>query len=218
MRLQPTTILPHRHCNTAPHRCGQGDPPSSSAPDAHDTDPDEAPESNRETPASTHGPSVAAGYESVDELLHQTAELTLRLLRMEEVLSALDSTLADVREEMHAGFIQTSHQVAQPGQKTRKSNSVVVRLSEIEHQATQVSTTQSRLSFLMVLQLVLLLFVLGICVFGFFHRSLQEPGQNGPTVSYMPEPKQDSASSPRNESEQPEQNNESVRKRRRTRR
>ncbi len=53
-----------------------------------------------QSPESEVGPV----QDSVEEVLQQSADQALRLSHLEDILTALNQTLTDIRDEMHAGF------------------------------------------------------------------------------------------------------------------
>jgi hypothetical protein len=76
--------------------------------------------------------------ESVAEMLAQSSEQTLQLVRMEDALSHLTETLDDLREEMHAGFAEIRALVSSAGAVSNAPDPMLsARLDAIEESASR---------------------------------------------------------------------------------
>ncbi|MFC1611900.1 hypothetical protein ACFL6C_13135 [Myxococcota bacterium] len=107
--------------------------------------------------------SENAVQDSVEEVLQQTSAQTLQLSHLEDILNALNQTLGDLQDEMHAGFaeiraVTEATAEGQPRQAGRES--LTVRFDFVEEQAIQANKRQSLLTMIAIGQAVLLVIVL----------------------------------------------------------
>jgi hypothetical protein len=107
----------------------------------------------------------AGVQDSVEEVLQQTSEQTLRLSHLEDILQALNQTLTDLRDEMHAGFAELRVVTEGEGAGSRPTeatfgSSVTDRLDIVEEQVTQAARRQSVIIGVAVVQVVLLVIAL----------------------------------------------------------
>lgn len=107
-------------------------------------------------------PGRAPTDDSVEEMLSQTSEMMLRLVRVEEAVSEMSATLNDTREEMHAGLAELRGALAQLESVLSQRNgdagldvSLAPRLDALDAQTTHsASRLSGRLSLVIILQLL----------------------------------------------------------------
>ncbi|OGQ84175.1 MAG: hypothetical protein A2289_10610 [Deltaproteobacteria bacterium RIFOXYA12_FULL_58_15] len=106
--------------------------------------------------------------DSVEEVLQQSSEQTLRLAHLEDAVNALAQTFSDFQDEMHAGFAEVravteataAQQPVAVGMSGRES--LTERLDFVEEQASQGNKRQGLLTVLAILQTILLIAMLAI--------------------------------------------------------
>jgi hypothetical protein len=118
--------------------------------------------------------SSARAEESVEEVLHQTAEQTVRLSHVEERVKDLNRGFDDLREELLAGFSEMRGIVEQGRQAMFRVEStqaetssamqqrITVRLEAVEEQTTKTHKRQSIMLALVVGQAVMLAVLLWV--------------------------------------------------------
>ncbi|MBI3179456.1 MAG: hypothetical protein HYZ27_07320 [Deltaproteobacteria bacterium] len=108
------------------------------------------------------GETPAPGSDSVEEVLQAASEQALRLSHLEDLLKGVEQTVADLRDEMHAGFVELrvvgEKRAAKPGEGTREILSD--RLDGVEAQATRAGARTALLLGVAVIQAVLTAIVL----------------------------------------------------------
>lgn len=131
--------------------------------------PPAAPQPEPRLSAAPHGRASGGQsgvQDSVEEVLQQTSEQTLRLCHLEDTLEALKQELTDLSDEMHAGFSELRAVAeAQTGAATRPTeasigSSVTERIDYIEDQVSQSVKRQTVIIGVAVTQAVLLVIAL----------------------------------------------------------
>lgn len=179
--------------------------PAASAPAVSDSEPeldvaidglpiDDGAEQDPADPSSP--PTVELG-ESFEEMLSQSSDHTLRLLRVEEGLTNLADIVSDMREEMHAGIadlrsVMQQIRAVQEVSAPKPEHAVGPRIDDLDaYTRHSVGRLRARTFVLVLLQLLILagvgagLYLSG----GFAGFELTSPATKGAQVSGMPEPK-----------------------------
>jgi hypothetical protein len=124
------------------------------------------------SPAATQAASQSnngesAVQDSVEEVLQQTSAQTLQLSHLEDILHALNQTLTDLQDEMHAGFAEvravaesTADQSGSRSTDASAKDDLSERLGFVEEQALQANKRQSLLTIIAIAQAILLVAVL----------------------------------------------------------
>ncbi len=108
------------------------------------------------------GEPPAQAPDSVEEVLQATSEQALRLAHLEDLLQGVQQTVTDLRDEMHAGFVElravAEKKTGKPGEGTREILSD--RLDGVEAQTSRAGSRTALLLTVAVLQAVLTAVVL----------------------------------------------------------
>lgn len=144
------------------------------APSKVGTQPTPAASVPKAVPAPTKPPALdGIVQDSVEEVLQQTSAQTLQLSHLEDILSALNQTLTDLQDEMHAGFaeIRAVTESVGSGEGMRRTEvaggeSLTQRIEFVEEQAMQTNKKQGLLTALAIGQGVLLIILLIVVLVG----------------------------------------------------
>jgi hypothetical protein len=105
--------------------------------------------------------------DSVEEVLQQTSAQTLQLSRLEDNLAALNQTLTDLQEEMHAGFAEiraisesAANREGERATQIAGGESMTQRLDFVEAQAISTNNRQRLITALAIGQGLLLIMLL----------------------------------------------------------
>jgi len=111
--------------------------------------------------------------DSVEEVLQQTSAQTLQLSHLEDVLAALNQTLTDLQDEMHAGFteIRAVTESVGAGEGSRRTEiaggeSFTQRIEFLEEQTVETNKKQGLVTILAIAQGVLLIILLVVVLAG----------------------------------------------------
>ncbi len=107
--------------------------------------------------------------DSVEEVLHQSTDQALRLSHLEDILTEVNQTLTDIRDEMHAGFAEIRAVIEEgggaAGQRPTEAtfqSSLTELLDVVEERAVQGNKRHVTLMVAAAVQAILLLVTLAV--------------------------------------------------------